>query len=333
METIRFKCEIVTPMFLAGADGRTPELRASSIKGALRFWWRAMHGHLPIRDLHENEAALFGGIGDNAKKSRIIIRTSQTPLKSEKTLFPEANYYITTKGQRRIINLLEYLAYGTYDYDKQSKSNQFNRSYYSVKQKFEIIVTIPDEPSIKKSLFQLLFLVSTFGGLGARNRNGYGRFYVENLRNNADFGDLIFFLQSLKKGARAAYTCFSNDMKMLQTNYSYDSWSDTLSELANAYKSARETIDHPHYGDNRQYISSPLMIDKENCSFLSRHSKPYFFGILKNGIKYDGYILFLPYQYCHNSEYTLPVNALYNYDNITQKMNVEMGKSLKLVIP
>jgi len=33
-------------MFLAGADGVTPELRAPSIKGAMRFWWRACNGHL-----------------------------------------------------------------------------------------------------------------------------------------------------------------------------------------------------------------------------------------------------------------------------------------------
>lgn len=34
---IIFECEVVTPMFLAGADGKTPELRAPSIKGAIRF--------------------------------------------------------------------------------------------------------------------------------------------------------------------------------------------------------------------------------------------------------------------------------------------------------
>jgi CRISPR-associated protein Cmr1 len=31
METITFTCKIITPMFLAGADGQTPELRAASI--------------------------------------------------------------------------------------------------------------------------------------------------------------------------------------------------------------------------------------------------------------------------------------------------------------
>ncbi len=30
MNTIKFECEIITPMFLAGADGKTPELRPPS---------------------------------------------------------------------------------------------------------------------------------------------------------------------------------------------------------------------------------------------------------------------------------------------------------------
>ncbi|MFZ1105749.1 MAG: type III-B CRISPR module RAMP protein Cmr1 [Hyphomicrobiaceae bacterium] len=42
MHRIEAEFEIVTPMFLGGADPKgSAELRAASIKGALRFWWRA----------------------------------------------------------------------------------------------------------------------------------------------------------------------------------------------------------------------------------------------------------------------------------------------------
>ncbi len=51
MKTIEFECETITPMFLAGADGKTPELRPPSIKGLMRFWWRAINGHLPLNNL------------------------------------------------------------------------------------------------------------------------------------------------------------------------------------------------------------------------------------------------------------------------------------------
>ncbi|WP_201721812.1 type III-B CRISPR module RAMP protein Cmr1 [Desulfotomaculum copahuensis] len=39
---ITFECRVLTPMFIAGADGLTPEFRAPSLKGAMRFWWRAV---------------------------------------------------------------------------------------------------------------------------------------------------------------------------------------------------------------------------------------------------------------------------------------------------
>ena len=47
MEKIVFECESVTPMFMYGADGKTPELRPASVKGVMRFWWRAINGNLP----------------------------------------------------------------------------------------------------------------------------------------------------------------------------------------------------------------------------------------------------------------------------------------------
>ncbi|MEZ4851046.1 MAG: type III-B CRISPR module RAMP protein Cmr1 [Bacteroidia bacterium] len=63
MESITFTCKIITPMFLNGADGKTPELRPPSIKGALRFWWRAVNGHLGLGELRKMETEIFGGTG------------------------------------------------------------------------------------------------------------------------------------------------------------------------------------------------------------------------------------------------------------------------------
>ena len=70
MNSITFECEVITPMFLAGADGQTPELRPPSIKGAMRFWWRAVNGHLQLKDLKEKEAEIFG---DQNRRSKIEI--------------------------------------------------------------------------------------------------------------------------------------------------------------------------------------------------------------------------------------------------------------------
>ena len=53
-----YLCEAVTPMFIYGAASL--ELRTSSLKGLVRYWWRALNGHLPVKELREKEELLFG---------------------------------------------------------------------------------------------------------------------------------------------------------------------------------------------------------------------------------------------------------------------------------
>lgn len=75
MRTLTATFQIVTPMFLGGADPRTPQgIRPASVKGALRFWWRALNwadalaqrGPDPcaaLQHLHQRESQLFGRSG------------------------------------------------------------------------------------------------------------------------------------------------------------------------------------------------------------------------------------------------------------------------------
>ena len=67
MRQIAFDCEIVTPMFLYGADGKTPELRAPSLKGVLRFWWRAAQAEDDIEEIKKREAGIFGDSGTEGR--------------------------------------------------------------------------------------------------------------------------------------------------------------------------------------------------------------------------------------------------------------------------
>ncbi len=62
MNFVELKLNTVTPVFLGGANQREVEVRSPSVKGLLRWWWRASEGHRfpsPAR-LAEAEAYLFG---------------------------------------------------------------------------------------------------------------------------------------------------------------------------------------------------------------------------------------------------------------------------------
>lgn len=63
IEKICFEIETVTPMFLSGADQSDVELRPQSVKGLLRYWYRALLGGIGITkidNLKELESNLWG---------------------------------------------------------------------------------------------------------------------------------------------------------------------------------------------------------------------------------------------------------------------------------
>jgi CRISPR type III-B/RAMP module RAMP protein Cmr1 len=57
---ITAKCRIVTPMLSSGANRQKWEIRATEVKAALRFWWRAFQPDDKPKALYEKEKILFG---------------------------------------------------------------------------------------------------------------------------------------------------------------------------------------------------------------------------------------------------------------------------------
>jgi len=76
MLNVQFRCRVLTPMFLGGANPRAaPELRAPSVKGILRYWYRALLGARGVRDpdeLLERTALVFGST-ERASSLRVRI--------------------------------------------------------------------------------------------------------------------------------------------------------------------------------------------------------------------------------------------------------------------
>ena len=70
---LKLKCKTITPMFMAGADGKTPELRSSEFKGMMRWWWRAIKADDDIGKLRKEEAEIFGGTGEGEGKSKVRV--------------------------------------------------------------------------------------------------------------------------------------------------------------------------------------------------------------------------------------------------------------------
>jgi CRISPR-associated protein Cmr1 len=72
MIKLSFQLELITPCFCAGATQAAAEIRAPSIRGKLRWWFRVLGG------TREQESEVFGSIhGDSGRSSSLIVRVSE----------------------------------------------------------------------------------------------------------------------------------------------------------------------------------------------------------------------------------------------------------------
>lgn len=74
-----YHLEFITPCFCAGADQSHAEIRASSIRGQLRWWFRALGGFKSLSEqmVSEQEKYVFGSIQpDKQCSSNLVVRNS-----------------------------------------------------------------------------------------------------------------------------------------------------------------------------------------------------------------------------------------------------------------
>lgn len=82
-EMLRVEFQIITPLVLSGADQGGAELRLPSVKGMLRYWYRALDpeynkkikiGKSGKEEGPTWESHLFGGTGSGEGQSRFLMR-------------------------------------------------------------------------------------------------------------------------------------------------------------------------------------------------------------------------------------------------------------------
>ncbi len=315
METISFNCCFITPAFLGGADPKgTPELRPPSIKGTLRFWWRALNGHLPLIELQNKEVKLFGGFYKESEKvvtmrSKVIIRVDCNDLYTSLNM-PE--YKVSTYNGKYFINILYYLVYGHTNYTPERKTHMVD-SFIPPEVKFQVHLTFHRDLSSddKEAVIKAFLVLSKFGGLGSKSRNGFGCFEVteSNIKEQATTLPKIL-IKDLKRNELSAFSSFSNQSSIYETVLpsedsdddwlGFDRWQDALGLIGKMYQVARERLDTPHHTyNNRLYIAQPIEVKgKRIDNFLERHGKAFFFNIRRNADgKFVGRVLSMPYKF------------------------------------
>jgi len=167
MNEFNFLAEVITPLYIGGND-KEPDFSGSSLKGALRFWFRALQGAVlyssidshpkVIEELQKAENKIFGSTSEAGKVFISIDKISGQTEEFSNIINNVNNYSLTYSG-----------------YGLQSTNQTLPRKGFSVGSKFNIKIVTNDLSNDKeKMLLDSIFLLSSFGNLGARGSRGFG---------------------------------------------------------------------------------------------------------------------------------------------------------------
>ncbi len=280
MNIVNAKFKIVTPLFISGADQTKAELRVPSIKGALRFWWRALNYHANANELSKIEGNIFGSSDKEIGQSKILIRLMGQNLEAKK---------IQRKWDTK--DWESYIGFGLSEEQKKDRSATGKyREFFKPGGDFSIsIESKPRTDDESKSRFDVesvinsLKLFGLVGGLGSRSRNGWGSIAITEFDNDIENDiekwkipktreEYRIELKSLINPVslpeqRPDYSALSKKM-MVKVGKSFDSYEKAFSDIATNYKGIvcrfpktnREDFGLPRKSVSNERRASPLMI-------------------------------------------------------------------------
>jgi len=186
--------QVTTPLFNGGAEAGTaaPDLdgvRVASIRGAMRFWFRALAGALTgpdLRLLGALERRVFGGIGDEgaggASASPLLLRISRQPAvvlpAGPHSFLPSPALPLKDRRQDDSRWVLYLMGQGLADLGHV----EIRRPYVKDGEEFELKVGFrhlrhedaESRAAIEALAMASLWLACVYGGFGARTRRGFG---------------------------------------------------------------------------------------------------------------------------------------------------------------
>jgi CRISPR-associated protein Cmr1 len=291
---------IVTPMFIGNAEQKADSVRPPSIKGALRFWWRALNWGRCLWDvrgqesealkrLYQEEARLFGSAADEdgAGQGRFLLNIQYAGRSLEPEQLPPAN-----SGHQYL------LGQGLYHFSKKYLRSALEPGELRLRLLFR--AKTPNED--QKSVAQALLIMGLLGGIGSRARKGFGSLAIQALEgtdlrvpNNFDaLRETLTRLIAVRSDDPPPYTAFSIQSRIDSipaTTASQNAWA-LLGEIGGemqlyrswgqngkvAGKSAEKNFSDDHDLARQAALGEPVSTHPRRAVFGLPHN--YFFSSL-----------------------------------------------------
>ena len=245
-----FSVEVLTPMFLGGADGHG-ELRAPPLKNALRYWWRLTMGDISGDELLSKEQKLFGGVKDEASRSLVDIVVSGD-VKTDIGRDINIGFKENPEANNRNVSLAAYLGMGPVHF-----SGSIEKKPILPGQKFDFSVTYPQDH--EEEIMDALSLFAVFGSLGSRSRNGWGGIHLVPAPKNTPFESMgrlykkygeeitTIFAKNKEYPFKLAYNSGKNEKRlaMMWKIAQGERWQDVMQTAGERYMDARQVLKFP----------------------------------------------------------------------------------------
>ncbi len=169
------RCTLVTPMFgggvTAGEVDRDMPIRASALRGQLRFWWRLLHGTGgKSADPFDAESLLWGGIsGKGPRASRVTLQVGQATTRAPGNPSP-GSAGAPVGGRLSPRSRLDVPAYALI-LERGEDPALLKAGYvFELVLRFGRTTTRPQQEGVLEALRWW----ASFAGVGARTRRGFG---------------------------------------------------------------------------------------------------------------------------------------------------------------
>lgn len=291
-QVIRATYRIVTPMFIGDADQNTTDgVRPPSVKGALRFWWRALNwsrfadlgGTNALNALNVEEARLFGSAMNREKSNvgqGVFLLSVEQDLNAQEKIF-------NWPPDKSPNNGASFMAYGLLE-----TQDDPHRGALSEGAEFTVKLVFNPNKAKEGDLEQMektLESWSLFGGLGGRSRRGMGSVTQillngkSVLMTKTDYQERVqTLLKEMSSVALAPYTAFSADSFHRAIDSGRNARS-TIEKTGERYKDFRSRLKGQSFAkagfglplkdfNESQRRASPLLFhvhELENASFTS----------------------------------------------------------------
>ena len=174
MDDLHCRVEFISPAFIGGPRARKDvELRTSSLRGALRYWLRALISEQDVAQLREAEGRIFGRTGKGGGASSVTVRAAKDSTMETRTVDQMLQGYPKPQQGHPLPGIHYALFSMKANNDQPARAALTGAFQFTLMRRPGVFSSQP-----MRRAYAALWCLTHLGSVGARSRRGFGALQV-----------------------------------------------------------------------------------------------------------------------------------------------------------